>query len=182
MVTSMCMSRRGVLEGMGVGALGPASAALLGCGASAGIGGGAVPEATTVAGATRGEGLPLVEPKVGGKIKPGGKWTTASTTFSRQYDSHTALGAGLHGYVDEKGLEPHPITNQLMPHVLTSWEVADLSGTTLIFKVSPKLFVHNVAPWNGRQFNAEDVAFNLMRIGGMTADKEKLSPSSFQRA
>ncbi len=184
MVASQRMTRRGVLEGMGVGALGLASAALLGCGSSPGGGGGDGPaaQATTVAGATRGQGLPLVAPKVEGKIKPGGKWTTASTTFSRQYDSHTALGAGLHGYIGEKGLEPHPITNQIMPHVLTSWEVADKEGLTLTFKVHPKLFVHNVAPWNGRQFNAEDVAFNLMRIGGMTADKEKIPLSSFQRA
>jgi ABC-type transport system substrate-binding protein len=185
MEPSAMVTRRQVIQGIGIGAMGIAGAALLGCqGSPRGSdgGGGANAQATTVAGSTRGQGLPLVAPKVEGKIKPGGKWTTAATTQGKQLDSHTALGAGLHGYIGEKGLEPHPITNAILPHVLTSWEVADPSGTTLIFKVHPKLFVHNVAPWNGRQFNAEDVAFNLMRIAGMTADKEKIPLSSFQRA
>jgi len=184
MEPSAMVTRRQVLQGIGIGAMGLAGAALLGCGGSKSTDTGSAPvsQATSVAGATRGQGLPLVAPKVEGKVKPGGTWTTAATTQGKQLDSHTALGAGLHGYIGEKGIEPHPITNALLPHVLTSWEVADPSGTTLIFKVHPKLFVHNVAPWNGRQFNAEDVAFNLMRIGGMTADKEKIPLSSFQRA
>ena len=177
------LSRRAAIRGASFGALGLASAALLGCQSSGGTSGGSPKvQATSVAGATRGQGLPLVAPKVTGKIKPGGTWTTAGTTQGKQWDSHTALGAGLHGHVGEKGLEPHPVTNQILPHVLTSWEVADPSGLTLVFKVHPKLFIHNMAPWNGRQFNAEDVAFNLMRIGGLTAAQEKIPLSSFQRA
>jgi ABC-type transport system substrate-binding protein len=90
--------------------------------------------------------------------------------------------------IGEKGLEPDPVTNAIRPHVLTSWEVADPSGMTLVFKVHPKLFIHDMAPWNGRQFNAEDVAFNLMRIGGMMAkggpreEKNAVPLSQFQRA
>ena len=176
------INRRAVLRSAGVGALGLAGAALLGCGGGDDSARSTGAQATSVAGSTRGQGLPLVAPKVEGKIRPGGKWTTASTTQGKQHDSHTALGAGLHGYIGEKGLEPHPVTNEILPHVLTSWEVADPSGTTLVFKVHPKLFIHDVPPWNGRQFNAEDVAFNLMRIGGLFAEREKIPLSSFQRA
>ncbi|RLT27923.1 MAG: hypothetical protein DWI48_02210, partial [Chloroflexi bacterium] len=120
------VTRRQVVQGLGIGAMGLAGAALLGCGSSksADGGSGANAQATTVAGSTRGAGLPLVAPKVAGKVKPGGTWTSAATTFPKQLDSHTALGAGLHGYIGEKGIEPHPTTNALLPHVLTSWEVA----------------------------------------------------------
>ena len=190
-ISTRRVGRRALIGGVGVGALGLASAALIGCGGgSTSSGGGAAPgkEATTIAGATKGQGLPLTAPKVAGKIKPGGKYTSASLTKLVQYDSHVALGFGMHGMVGEKGIEPDPVNNALRPHVLTSWEVADPSGTTLVFKVHPKLFIHDMAPWNGRQFNAEDVAFNLMRIGGLMAkggpleEKNAVSLSQFQRA
>ena len=46
----------------------------------------------------------------------------------------------------------------------------------------PKLFIHNKAPWNGRQFTAEDAAWNLERIGGLYSQKLKIPLGSFQRA
>ena len=57
-----------------------------------------------------------------------------------------------------------------------------LPSSVLIFKMNPNLFIHNKPPWNGRQFTAEDAAWNLMRIGGLFADKLKIPLSSFQRA
>jgi ABC-type transport system substrate-binding protein len=123
-----------------------------------------------------------VAPKVEGKIKPGGNWATAVTGPHKQHDTHTALGGTIYHTIGDKGLEPHPITNEILPHMLTSWEVADPSGLELVFKVHPKLFVHDQAPYNGRQFTAEDVAWNLERIGGLYAEKEGIPLSSFQRA
>src|SRR5439155_25195577 len=62
------------------------------------------------------------------------------------------------------------------------WEVADPSGTTLILKLHPKLFIQNKAPWNGRQFTAEDAAWNIERIGALYAERLKIPLSAFQRA
>ena len=62
-ISTRLVSRRGALEAIGVGSLGLASAALLGCGStSAPAGGGGVPTSGKeggVAGATSGGGLPL---------------------------------------------------------------------------------------------------------------------------
>ena len=180
------ISRRAVVQGIGVGALGLAGAALLGCGGGgnrgAGSGGAPAAQSTSVAGSTRGAGLPLVAPKVEGKIKPGGTWTSSETSTGKQHDPATALGGNVYHVIGDKGLEPHPVTNKILPHMLTKWEVADPSGTTLIFKVHPKLFVHDMAPYNGRQFTAEDVAWNMERLGGLYAEKEKTPLGSYQRA
>lgn len=184
-MTTRTMGRRAVLEGFGVGALGLAGAALLGCG-SAGGGTGGVTEAGQKAassiGASSGGGLPMTAPKVTGKVREGGTFTAANTATYVQHDPGTALGANIWHLIGEKGLEPDPVTMAVRPHVFTSWEVADPTGTTLIFKMNPNLFIHNKAPWNGRQFTAEDAAWNLERIGGLYAERLKIPLTSFQRA
>lgn len=178
-------SRRTVLEGMGVGALGLAGAALLGCGSSAPTGDTATDGAggaQSVVGATRGGGLPMNAPVVAGTKKPGGTFTASALSTYKQHDPHTALATNIWHIIGEKGLEPDPVNGTIRPHVFTSWEVADPSGTTLVFKMNPNLFIHNKAPWNGRQFTAEDAAWNLERIGGLYAEKLKIAKPSFQRA
>ncbi len=185
-VTTRLLSRRGVLEATGVGALGLASAALLGCGSSGTTETGGVPASGKeggVVGATSGGGLPMTAPVVQGKIKEGGVWTTAGTSTPVQFDAHTALGGIIWHYgVSERILEPHPVTGKIQPHVATSWEVADKEGLTLTFKIHPKLYLHNVGPNAGRQFNASDVAWNLERLGGLQAERLKIPKASFQRA
>ena len=180
-------NRRTVLQGAGVSALGLAGAALLGCGGSteapktaqSGAGAG-------VPAAQRGDGvadtLQLSAPVAQGTRLPGGTFVQPTTSTFTQHDPHTALGGAIYHVIGEKGIEPHPVTNKLLPHVLTSWEVADPSGTTLVFKVKPGLKIHNKPPWNGREFNAEDVAWNMERIGGLYAERLKIPNASFQRA
>ncbi|MFA7297031.1 MAG: ABC transporter substrate-binding protein [Dehalococcoidia bacterium] len=181
-------SRRAVLQGIGMGALGLAGAALLGCGSkSTGDGESGAPKAaatgTGVAGGTRGQGLPMIAPVVQGKPKYGGVWTTALISTPVQFDAHTALGGNIwHKGVSERILEPHPITGKVLPNVATSWEVADPSGLTLVFKIHPKLYLHNVGPNGGRQFTAQDVAWNMERLGGLYSDRLKIPKASFQRA
>ncbi len=179
-------SRRTALQGAGVGALGLAGAALLGCGSAAGTGAatGAAPAAQGgVSGATSGGGLPKTAPVVQRKPRYGGIWTTSFTTELSQFDPHTARGNNIwHRGVTERTLEPDPDTGKILPHVATSWEVADPKGLTLVLKIHPKLFVHNIAPFNGRQFTAADVAWNLERIGGLYAERLKIPLPSFQRA
>src|SRR5688500_4947581 len=179
------VTRRSMLEGMGVGALGLAGAALLGCGGGTGndtAGKSAGPAATTIAGATKGGGLPMVAPKVEGKPKYGGTWRAASTSIPTQYDPHTALGGNVWHYITERLLEMDPQTGAVIPHMATSWEVADPSGLTLVFKLKPGIKIHNKPPWNGRDFTAEDVAWNIERIGGLYAERLKIPLDAFQRA
>ncbi len=175
------VSRRSVLEGIGVGALGLAGAALLGCGGTK-SGGDAGTSAGGGLGANqpKGTGLPLTAPVVQGKEKAGGTFTEHTTSSYTQHDPHTALATNIWHVIGDKGLEPDPQTAAIRPHVLTSWEVSD--PTTLVFKVKPGIKIHNMAPWNGREFTAEDVAWNLERIGGLYADKLKTPLASFQRA
>jgi ABC-type transport system substrate-binding protein len=172
---------------MGVGALGLAGAALLGCGGGGGEGGGsgqvAVGKSGQVTGATSGKGLPLNAPVVQGTRREGGVHTIgAGATTQVQFDGHTALASNIHHVIGEKSLEPNPVTMEIKPHVVTSWEVADPSGTTIILKLHPKLFIHNKPPWNGRQFTAEDLAWNLERHRGLYAERLKIPKASFQRA
>lgn len=178
------ITRRTVIEGIGLTTLGLAGAALLGC-----RGGSQQPPPSSSDGVTtarQGDGvadtLPLTAPIAQGKKRAGGTLTQALTSTWVQHDPHTALGGAIYHVIGEKGIEPHPVTNALLPHVLTSWEVSDPAGTTLVFKVKPGLKIHNMQPWNGREFNAQDVAWNMERIGGLYAERLKIPKSSFQRA
>jgi ABC-type transport system substrate-binding protein len=177
-------SRRNLLEGMGIGALGIAGAALLGCGGDGDSGDTKTgqPAAGRIEGATQGAGLPEIAPKVQGNKKPGGKYSLASTSLPTQHDMHTALASTIWHLSGEKVLEQDPRTGKLLPHVASSWEVADPNGLSLVFKIQPNIKIINKAPWNGREFAAEDVAWNLERIGGLYAEREKTPLAAYQRA
>ena len=69
---------------------------------------------TTVAGSTRGQGLPMNAPKVAGNPKRGGTWTSGITSTYKQHDAHTALATNIYHHIGDKGIEPHPITNKLI--------------------------------------------------------------------
>jgi ABC-type transport system substrate-binding protein len=137
---------------MGVGALGLAGAALLGCGGGdepAGTGQVAAEKSGIVTGSTSGKGLPLNAPVVQGTRREGGVHTVSGGANTQvQFDGHTALATNIHHIIGEKSLEPNPVTMEIKPHVVTKWEVSDPQGLTLTLKVHPKLFVHNKPPWN----------------------------------
>jgi len=177
------ISRRSIISGMGVGAMGIAGAALLGCGGSKPAGTAQTQidaNKQAVANAPKGTGLPQSAPVNTGKQREGGTFTQSITSTYVQHDPGTALAGNIWHIIGEKGLEPDPGTAGIRPHVMTSWEVAD--PTTLVFKIKPDLKIHNMAPWNGRTFDATDVAWNLERIGGLYAEKLKIPLASFQRA
>ena len=176
------LSRRAVLEAAGVGAFGLASAAMLGCGGGDTGKPAAGPAGTTIAGAIAGGGLPLTAPKVAGKPKYGGTWRVGASSVAVQYDAHTALGGNIWHNITERLLEMDPANGKVLPNLATSWEVADPSGLTLIFKLQPGIKMHNKPPWNGRDFTAADVAWNMERIGGLYAERLKIPLASFQRA
>src|SRR5688572_15596214 len=107
------VDRRSLLRGAGVGALGLAGAALLGCGGdgeSEGPATQAQPKTGLIEGATRGAGLPEIAPKVQGTKKPGGTYSYATTSLFTQYDMHTALASTPWHLLGEKVLEQDPRT------------------------------------------------------------------------
>ncbi len=177
------LSRRGLLRSAGVGAIGLAGAAMLGCQTAA-------PTSTTEAPAggasvaTRGvDILPLTAPVAQGKPRAGGTYVTSvgATTWV-EHDSHTQRGASEWHVISDKLTESNPTDAKVLPMIATSWEVGDKEGLTLVFKLKPGIKMHNMAPWNGREFDATDVAWNLERIGGLYADRLKLPAAAFQRA
>jgi peptide/nickel transport system substrate-binding protein len=176
-----------MLRSAGIGTLGIAGAALLGCGGgddadggASGAGGGTSAPVTASTGV---ETLPLTAPAAQGRPRKGGTYTQSigATTWVLR-DSHTQLGASEWHVISEKLLESNFTDAKVLPHIAASWEVADPSGTTLVFKIRPGVKMHNVPPWNGREFDAQDVAWNLERIGGLYAERLKLPVSAFQRA
>ncbi len=178
------MTLRTVLRGGMLGGLGLASAALLGCRSTGGTtapastGGGAL----VTSGASAGT-LPLTAPVVKGTPKKGGVLTgTIGPVTYVEHDSHTQRGASEWHVISEKLLESNFTDAKVLPHLATSWEVADPAGMTLVFKIKPGLKIHNVAPWNGREFDAQDVAWNLERLGGLYASRLKIPLELFQRS
>jgi peptide/nickel transport system substrate-binding protein len=101
-------------------------------------------------------------------------------TFTR-HDMHTALASTPWHVISERALELDEWTGEVRPNIVESFEVADSEGLQLVLHVRPGVKIHDKPPWNGREFNAEDLAFNLERIAGFTAEQENIPKTSFQR-
>src|SRR5690606_3145844 len=96
-----------------------------------------------------------------------------------QHDAHTAVSNSEWSVMGERALELDEFTGQLRGNLVESWENPDKN--TYIFKVRKGVHIHNREPWNGREWNAEDLAWNLNRIAGNTAEAEGLPIGNFQR-
>ena len=182
------VSRRRLFKGGVMVGAGLAGAALVGCG-----GEDATPTATatgpqaagtTAAGAAATPASAAAParpgvPVVTGTPKDGGTLTETAASTSPQNDMHTALNRSIWHYISERALLPDPWTGEVTAGVVESWEVPDT--TTIVMHVRPGVYLHDVAPWNGREFDAEDLAFNINRIAGNTAEAEGLSATAFQR-
>lgn len=190
------VSRRAVLRGAAVAGAGLSAAALIGCGddeaTSAALptamsGGGAGPSAPSASGSSSpapsgsnvpaGAQVPIVE----GEPQYGGTFAYALASTFAQFDMHTALGSSPFHFMSERALELDEWTAELRGAAVESWEVADDQGLELIMHVRPGLAMHDKEPWNGRPFDAEDMAFNLERNAGLYAEAEGIPRTSFQR-
>ena len=173
------MSRRSVLEGMGVGALGLAGAALLSCGGSTtpagggASGGGAGNEVSVDSGVPknvkRAEGF---DPKLGEvavnnkKVIQGGVFRRAFTDTTREQDPDVSIAGADAETVMDRLVYANGWTMKITPDMLTSYELVDKAGLQMVFKLRPGIKTHNVAPLNGRIFTAKDVAYSIMRKAG----------------
>ena len=174
------MTRRTALRGgFAVGA-GLAGAALIGCSSgpkkSVDQGAPAVTQPKAPELVKDREGMPSVK----GMPKKGGTFTIPATETNVQHDQHTAVSSSEWMVIGERALELDEFTGKLRGNLVEAWENPDKN--TYILKVRKGVKIHNRAPWNGREFDAEDLAWNLNRIAGNTAEAEKLPRGNFQRA
>ena len=172
------LSRRSVLRGSMVAGAGLASAALIGCGSgpkksvNEGATGGSAAPAAPAAAAPQVEraGMPVVK----GTPKKGGTFTMPVTETYVQHDQHTAVSSSEWMVLGERALELDEFTGKLRGNLVEAWEQPDKS--TYILKVRKGVKLHNKAPWNGREFDAADLAWNLNRIAGNTALVSRATP------
>lgn len=153
-------SRRRFLatSGLAVGGLG--AAALIGCGdddeagGSSGGGGGGGGAATGAAGTA----APADEAKRGGTLVTPG---SDGGIFDPAIAIHGGTFASIHAVYD--------FLNYLGDGFQVTDGMAELpevvDDTTIIYKIKPNVYWHDVAPLNGRQFTAEDAAYGLQRFG-----------------
>jgi peptide/nickel transport system substrate-binding protein len=156
------LSRRGVVRGAALGAVG---AALAGCASSSAPAPAATaPPAAVAAAPTT---AAAAQPKRGGTIK------TMSTTSERNLEPHISGGVGTLGAVGPLVCYSQLLTYKWGPDVKApayiptgdlaeSWTKPD--DTTYVFKLRPGVKWHNIAPVNGRDLVADDIVYSLQRI------------------
>jgi len=129
---------------------------------------GTIPEGATV-------------PSVPGTPKYEGVWVEPVTATNAQHDTHTALGRTVWHAISERAFELDGWTQELRGQAVESWEIVDDQGLELVMHLRPGLAMHDKEPWNGRDFNAEDLAFNLERNAGLYSEAEGMPLTSLQR-
>jgi peptide/nickel transport system substrate-binding protein len=154
------MNRRRWLAGATTTTAGAAAFAMVGCGdsddaASPTAGGGAAG-----VGAVTPSASPTAEP-VG---KKGGELRVAMDNDPVSLDPHIESSYRTQWVIGAVYNRLLNLTSDLVirPELATSWEQPD--PTTLTLKLQQGVKFQNVAPVNGRVFNAEDVIWNLTRI------------------
>src|SRR5262249_8976589 len=116
---------------------------------------------STASGGTAASSSPAAaKPRLGGEMKLGG------IDKISDFDPHrstlfTAIGQGL--IMDQAiGLDKD---FKLRPELVKSWEIIG-NSEQFIFHLQPNAKWQNRAPANGRAVDAQDIAYNLMRIAG----------------
>lgn len=104
-------------------------------------------------------------PKQEDQAKRGGTITNYRTTKFLEHDMHTALAGTVWHLIGNRAVELEMWKGTLQPGLAEKWEVIG-DGTELVIKVRPGIKIHDKPPSNGREFTAEDMAYNINRIAG----------------
>ncbi|MFI5388022.1 MAG: ABC transporter substrate-binding protein, partial [Fimbriimonadales bacterium] len=112
--------------------------------------------------------------------KQGGTLTFGATdpAMWKQTDAAQALIFSVWHWTGRHALRLDPDTKKLTPLTVASWEIPG-DGSEFILHVNPNAKIQNRPPANGRNFTADDLAWNINRIAG------KLDPAHaalYQRA
>ena len=169
------LSRRGVLRGSAVAGLGIAGAALIGCGdddaaGTAGTPTGGAAATTTPAGAAATATASAPEVKTGGT-----HIAHFTTPYNDEMDPHksTSQAANIWSHMGNTGTRLNREATEVVGELVESWEFA--SDTELVLKTRAGAKWHDKGVEAGRALDAEDAAYNLMRIAG------KLEPEQSAR-
>jgi peptide/nickel transport system substrate-binding protein len=172
-MTRRRLTRRAALRGLGAGVVGagaiacettPAAPAVP---ATAASGGASPPTVAAVSPAAATPTAFVEQPKRGGALK------TATTAVPRNLEPHAAGGIDTNGSAGPLicysqllnfrwGPDITPPVRTVGPDLAESWTQPD--ELTYLFKLRSGMKWHNVAPVNGRELTAEDVAYSFQRI------------------
>ncbi len=121
--------------------------------------------------AAAGAAVAAETPKRGGTIRQG--WTR---TYSDVYDPHTSLSqAGfIFSLLGNLATRMSADGTAVGGELVEKWEIPG-DGTEIMLKVRPGVKWHDKPPVSGRVMDADDIAYNLMRIGA------KLNPTEAAR-
>ena len=114
------------------------------------------------------------------QLKQGGTLTFAATdpNMWKQTDAAQALIFSVWHWIGRHALRLDPDNKNLTPLTVEKWEIPG-DGSEFILHVRPNAKIQNRPPANGRDFTADDLAWNINRIAG------KLDPAHaalYQRA
>ena len=178
---AMISRRQVIAQGVSVGA-GLSGAALIGCASNVksppSAGSSAPPKDGAPSGA-RPSGARPGAPVVQGTIKPGGTFTDSINATSSAHDM-AVINSSVWQWITEGPMIADPYTGGPTANLVEKWEVPD--PTHVVMRVRQGVKSHNKPPWNGREFTAEDLVFNLERYSGATAAAEGIPRGAFVQA
>lgn len=170
-------TRRAVLRGALYGGGGLAAATVLACGGGGGSTSGNAGSGGSGAGGSGGAtaGGQTDQPKMGGTLR-----LSLGGAYNDILDPHTSLNqaATVFSFLGNTALRLNREATNIVPELVEKWEIPG-DGMELLLKVRQDVKWHDKAPISGRAFDAQDMAYNLMRIAA------KLNPpgeaARFQR-
>src|SRR5688500_11222343 len=162
-MTTSSVSRRQVLRGAAVGALGLTGAALIGCG---GGDDGGSPATNTGGGAPGADsGAPKNIKRADGynpalgevaintkKVIRGGTYRESASDTSRENDPDISISGADWQHIADRLVIANGWTMAITPDMLTSYELVDKQGLEMVFKLRPGIKTHNKPPSNDRTF------------------------------
>ena len=177
-----------MLRGALVAGAGLSAAALIGCGGDEETPSASTSGSTGTSTSSGGGPAAGVAPSGGGsgsksgEPRQGGTYVQGTVVDLNEHDMNTARGGTVWHFIGERAFELNHMDGSLETSLVGSYEVVDDQATEFVLTLNQGINLHDKAPWNGREFNAEDLAFNLNRIVGKTAEEEGIPKGAFQRA
>lgn len=154
------LSRRSLLRGAAAAGGGLAALSLVGCGDSESDDGSASGSSAGTASSTA---VAPGEPQRGGNLRIA---RDSSITQPDPYRNASGAALPLYGAISDRLLDLNPQGGTLAPSLIAEWEEVE-TGLEYVFKLQPDAKWQDIAPTNGRPFDAEDVIHNIEYAAGL---------------